>query len=127
MRRSERRPFLATVRERRRADALRGVLAEAALLRVDGVVDLVDDILLEPGLHLVVEHATVVERARLVELAAVVRRRMKPTDAPLAGHEARAVVDVGEVVHHLLDALDREAAQRALLVARPPPPLLDAP
>eukprot|EP00966_Prymnesium_polylepis_P103284 2392075-Prymnesium_polylepis.1 len=52
---------------------------------------------------------------------------MKSTDAPLARHEARAVVDVRKMVHHLLDALDREVAQRALLVARPPLPLLDAP
>ena len=72
------------------------------------VVDLVDDLLLEPRLHLRVECHAVVPLTSLEGSAIRHGRSVQPANAPLTREEARAVVYAGEVVGHLFDTLDCE-------------------
>ena len=71
---------------------------------------MVDHVRLQILLHLLVEVEAVVVhvRARLVGVALRGLLRVEAADAPLAGDEAGPVVDVAQVVDHLLDALDRD-------------------
>eukprot|EP00967_Tisochrysis_lutea_P157900 scaffold321613_cov32-Tisochrysis_lutea.AAC.1 len=110
--------LLVAVLEGDHADALGCILANTAETGMHNLVDALDDLLRDPRLHLLVEIGAVIVLTRFVRRSVGLGEVVQAARAQLAREEAGAAVDVRHVVHHFLQALDRDVFERNVGVLR---------